>query len=77
MERRPPRRLEAGIFGGEERKKGFAERSLWAAEPHEGASAAGRGYMLPFARVETRADFAATYVAARAGAKSGINMVLE
>ena len=24
--------------GDEERKKGFAERSLWAAQPHEGAS---------------------------------------
>ena len=26
------------LGGGEERKKGFAERSLWAAQPHKGVS---------------------------------------
>ena len=38
MERRPPAAWQCGMEGGEERKKRFAERSLRAALPHEGAS---------------------------------------
>ena len=47
----------------------------------QGRKRAGRGYMLPFARVETRAAFAAMNIAACAGVKryaprNAINTVL-
>ncbi len=43
MERRPPAAWQCGMEGGEERKKRFAERSLRAALPHEGASEPAMG----------------------------------
>ena len=47
----------------------------------KGSYLSGRGYMLPFARVETRAAFAAMNIAACAGVKryaprNAVNMVL-
>ena len=63
------------------RKSCLAERSLWAAEPHEGAGepAVDTCRLSP---VWNTAVFAATFVAAHTGAKpritrSAINMVLQ
>ena len=63
------------------RKSCLAERSLWAAEPHEGAG----GQAVDTCRLSpvwNTAVFAATFVAAHTGAKpritrSAINMVLQ